>query len=155
MPRKGKKGGRKSKSKAKSKSKPRSRPKPKSKTRSKRKGLLGVITSDVAIKMVKEAVAADEIFHLKQRVVFLRAEREQLKRRVTKREEQQEAVFDTLKQRVFDGQAEIQVNEEVVSIKYSESIFLFLFPVSRKVPRIQKRILDICLRLLFTQPVCM
>lgn len=66
--------------------------------------------------MPDAALAADEILLLQQRVGNLYGERERLRQRAAEREEQQEAVFDTLKQRVINAQTEIQVGKQLARL---------------------------------------
>lgn len=66
-------------------------------------------TSRKLIRMWQDSLLKDEVIDLKQRLEKAQGERDSLRKRAAEREDQQEAVFDTLKDRVVVAQAEIQV----------------------------------------------
>lgn len=68
------------------------------------------VTSRKLMRLWQDALLRDEVSDLKQRLEKAQVERENLRKRTAEREDQQEAVFDTLKERVAAAQAEIQVN---------------------------------------------
>eukprot|EP00752_Nemacystus_decipiens_P007273 g6510.t1 len=66
------------------------------------------VTSKKLMRLWQDALLRDEVIDLKQRLQKAQEERESMRRRAAEREDQHEAVFDTLKQRVAVAQAEIQ-----------------------------------------------
>lgn len=69
------------------------------------------MASKKLMRLWQDALLRDEVIDLKQRLEKAQSERESMRKRAAEREDQQEAVFDTLKQRVAVAQAEIQVKE--------------------------------------------
>lgn len=61
------------------------------------------------MRLWQDTLVREEVIDLKQRLEKAQGERESLRKRAAEREDQQEAVFDTLKERVAVAQAEIQV----------------------------------------------
>ncbi|CAM9116501.1 unnamed protein product, partial [Hapterophycus canaliculatus] len=72
----------------------------------------GVVTKAMESKKVmrlwQDAILREELMELKRRLEAAHGERDSLRKRIVEREDQQEAVFDTLKERVVVAQAEIQ-----------------------------------------------
>lgn len=66
-------------------------------------------TSRKLMRLWQDAILRDEVVDLKQRLQKAQGERDNLRKRASEREDQQEAVFDTLKERVIVAQSEIQV----------------------------------------------
>lgn len=71
------------------------------------------VTSRKLMRLWNEALLSDEVKDLRQRLVKAENDREALRKRTAEREDQQEAVFDTLKERVVISQSEIQVHSSV------------------------------------------
>lgn len=69
------------------------------------------VTSKKLMRLWQDTLLRDEVIDLKQRLQKAQEERESMRRRAAAREDQQEAVFDTLKQRVAAAQTEIHVRE--------------------------------------------
>lgn len=67
------------------------------------------VTSKKLMRLWQDALLKDEVIDLKQRLEKAQVERKSLRKYAAEREDQQEAVFDTLKERVTVAQAEIQV----------------------------------------------
>ncbi len=70
------------------------------------------VASKKLVRLWKDALLKDEVLQLRQRLEKTQGERESLLKRAAEREDQHEAVFDTLKQRVTDAEREIQVSPE-------------------------------------------
>lgn len=66
-------------------------------------------TSRKLIRLWEDAILKDEVIYLKQRLEKAHGERDSLRKRAAAREDQQEAVFKTLKEKVIVAQEEIQV----------------------------------------------
>lgn len=67
------------------------------------------VTSKKLMRLWQDALLRAEVDDLKQRLQKAQEGRESMRKRAAERQDQQEAVFDTLKQRVAVAQAEIQV----------------------------------------------
>ena len=74
------------------------------------------VTSKKLMRLWQDTLLRDEVVDLKQRLQKAQEERESLRRRAAEREDQQEAVFDTLKERVAAAQGEIHVRKEFALI---------------------------------------
>lgn len=93
-------------------------------------------TSGKLMRLWQDTILRDEVIDLKQRLEKAQGERDSLQKRATEREDQQEAVFDTLKDRVVVAQTEIQVNMicgiiykyEVPGIDYAHTILTRVCP---------------------------
>lgn len=65
--------------------------------------------SKTVMRLWQDTVLHEELMDLKRRLEKAHGERDSLQKRIGEREDQQEAVFDALKERVIVAQAEIQV----------------------------------------------
>ena len=93
------------------KSKKKARKKPKHDLSTMRGVVAKAVTSRKLMRLWQDALLKDEVLELRQRLEKTQGERESLIKRAAEREGQHEAVFDTLKQRVADAHAEIQVRK--------------------------------------------
>lgn len=75
------------------------------------------VTSRKLMQLWNEALLSDEVKDLRQRLDKAETDREAMRKRAAEREDQQEAVFDTLKERVVIAQSEIQVALGVPQIR--------------------------------------
>ena len=68
------------------------------------------VTSKKIMRLWQDALLRDEVIDLKERLRKAQEERESMRRRAADREDQQEAVVDTLERSVAAAQAEIHVS---------------------------------------------
>lgn len=82
------------------------------------------------MQLWQDTVLHEELVDLKRRLEKAHSERDSLRKRVAEREDQQEAVFDSLKERVIVAQAEIQVEPKRDSLQKRFKLTLSQTPLN-------------------------